>query len=57
MKKRKCPCCHKDISRRKEIIEIPPQDINFSYAFPVYRLNKFEKLKIEFIGVLISCDI
>ena len=27
----------------EEIIEIPPPDINFSYAFPVYRLSKVEK--------------
>ena len=26
-----------------DIIEIPPPDINFSYAFPVYRLSKVEK--------------
>ena len=27
----------------EEIIEIPPPDIKFSYAFPVYRLSKIEK--------------
>ena len=27
----------------ESLIEIPPQNINFSYAFPVYRLAKFEK--------------
>ena len=27
----------------ESIIEIPPQDINFSYSFPVYRLSKIER--------------
>lgn len=27
----------------KSLIEIPPPNINFSYAFPVYRLSKIEK--------------
>ena len=27
----------------ESIIEIPPQDINFSYSFPVYRLSKIKR--------------
>ncbi len=31
------------IEELESLIEIPPQNINYSYAFPVYRLAKFEK--------------
>ena len=34
----------------ESIIEIPPPDINFSYAFPVYRLSKIEKKNPEEIA-------
>ncbi len=32
-----------ELEEIEKIIEIPPLDINFSYAFPVFRLAKFEK--------------
>ncbi len=31
------------VEELESLIEIPPQNINYSYAFPVYRLAKFEK--------------
>ncbi|MFX1445043.1 MAG: arginine--tRNA ligase [Promethearchaeota archaeon] len=31
------------IDELESLIEIPPQNINYSYAFPVYKLAKFEK--------------
>ena len=34
-----------DLSQHKikDLIEIPPQDVNYSYAFPCFQLAKFKK--------------
>jgi arginyl-tRNA synthetase len=41
----------------EEIIEIPPPNINFSYAFPVYRLSKIEKKNPQEIAKKLAAEI
>ncbi len=38
------------IDELEEMIEIPPLEINFSYAFPVFKLAKHEKKDAKFIA-------
>jgi len=41
----------------ESVIEIPPHDISFSYAFPVYRLSKIEKKNPKEIAQELASDL
>ena len=41
----------------EEIIEIPPPNISFSYAFPMYRLSKIEKKNPKEIAKNLAAEI
>ena len=38
----------------KDLIEIPPQDLNYSYAFPCFQLAKIKKKSRRTLYIFIS---